>query len=185
MLMFGRNLETRLDLIRPSQYNINQEQHQKQIDNFNGKQKDITLGDSVFVKEFSNTSENIWMSGKIVNQVGNVMFDADLGGERIVRRHSNQLKKRDSVAYPLSTEVSENDNEKRESTESNLLTNTSNETILTSQDNNCNESSIIQNKNGTPCIQADDTNTLDKVERQNAADFVECSHRYFLRNRNK
>ncbi|XP_074036301.1 uncharacterized protein K02A2.6 [Leptinotarsa decemlineata] len=96
-MMFGRNIKTRLDLIRPSQKLINDLKVQSQIDNFGGKQRNFELGEKVVVKDFSN-KEPTWIPGEISRKSGNVTFDIALEKGKIVRRHSNQIRSRMSAS---------------------------------------------------------------------------------------
>ncbi|KAJ8966391.1 hypothetical protein NQ317_019427 [Molorchus minor] len=183
ILMFGRNLKTRFDLIRPSQSQINENNIQRQIDNFNGKQKDMQLGDSVFVKDFSSTSSSNWLPGKIINQAGNVVFDVNLGGNRVVRRHSKQIKKRESSTYPLSTEITEIKNNVTKNTD----VSNSNETFSSenSASNNLDKTIISETTKTNADTQKNDNHTGDNISASDIGQQEsQCgSSRYFLRSR--
>lgn len=99
-LLFGRNLKTRLDLLRPSYSNIIRDKQQKQIDNFSGIEKSFDIGNTVYAK-VTDPAGSTWVPGSVVSKTGNVSYDVKVGNDKVLKRHSNQLKSRSSLSFPI------------------------------------------------------------------------------------
>lgn len=174
MLMFGRPLKTRLDLIRPSQSNINNDKIQKQIDNFKGKQIDMGNDSSVFIKEFSDSSKPTWVPGKVVNKTGSVTYEVQTGDNKIVKRHSNQLKKRMSLCFPFPGAESSNGTEDKKISDDVGTPDSKAPKELSSDDNNIME---FPDSNGEPNLVQSSPNKLDVTAHTSSGG------KYGLRNR--
>lgn len=104
-LMFGRELKSRLHLMKPDLKKFVNNKIQKQIDNHKGNySKQFDIGAPVYIRDYRHSQESSWIPGKIENKLGNVIYDVKLGEDKVVRRHSNQIISRQSLAYPTSDE---------------------------------------------------------------------------------
>lgn len=93
-LMFGRKMRTVLDSLKPPA-------HHQTVDNiaqnaeFNrrrgAKSRKLSAGDQVFVKIYKNNSFK-WVSGEIIEPIGNAMYTVWIAPRQIVRAHINQLR---------------------------------------------------------------------------------------------
>ena len=98
-LMFGRQLRTRFYLLHP-ELNVKierKQQQQKKNFNRNVQQREFTIGDYVFVRNYSrhHQADQRWISGTISRQIGQVTFIVRLEDSEIcVKRHKNQMRHR-------------------------------------------------------------------------------------------
>lgn len=180
-LMFNRNIKTRFDLIRPSFNNHNQEKIQKQIENFKGKEsRNFEIGEPVIVSDFSSHGTGKWIPGKVCEKFGNVTFDVKVGEDRVVRRHSNQIRKRKSLDYPETTEpdnenISESCNS--EIDKSLLFSHKSDQENIVDKKLEDSPNTIVSNSDSANS----DKNTL--VQETEATDSLTGKSRYFFRDR--
>ncbi|XP_061506314.1 uncharacterized protein K02A2.6-like [Anopheles gambiae] len=84
-LMLGRKMRTTLDLLRPT---LNPFKH-----SVPEKVRELSCGDLVYVKTYSR---NIWKwePAVITGRCGNVMYEVVTGDQRTLRRHVNQMRRR-------------------------------------------------------------------------------------------
>lgn len=91
-LLFGRKMRTHLDLIHPNlQSRVSKhQQNQKNVHDRHSSEREISVGDQVFVQNFSGRGEK-WLSGIIIEKSGPYSFKikTHLG---IMRRHIDQLR---------------------------------------------------------------------------------------------
>ena len=101
----GRRLQTRLDLMRPSVASrvIRAQARQKAGHDKTGQDRQFTLGDSAFVRNFA--ASPTWVAGSITAERGLRSFDVELGDGRVVKRHIDHIRSR-AVAHPGSNSAS-------------------------------------------------------------------------------
>ena len=87
-LLFGRQLRTRLDLLRPSLDDTVRDRQQTQVEAAGGAVRQFRVGDAVWARNYSGSSR--WRSGRVVSQTGPVSYEVDVG-EVIWSRHVDQL----------------------------------------------------------------------------------------------
>ncbi|KAK9678919.1 Pao retrotransposon peptidase [Popillia japonica] len=103
--MFGRNLRGRLDLILPNRNNDIISKVSKQQLKAKSVSKNIGIGDEVLVKNYVAPNKSIWNAGKVVSNVGNVVYDVKTENGNIIRRHSNQIiQSRHSLPFSVSSD---------------------------------------------------------------------------------
>lgn len=103
--MFGRNLRGRLDLILPNRNNDIISKVSKQQLKAKSVAKNIGIGDEVLVKNYVAPNKSIWNAGKVVSNVGNVVYDVKTENGNIIRRHSNQIiQSRHSLPFSVSSD---------------------------------------------------------------------------------
>ena len=94
--MFGRRLTTRLDLSKPSRearVESNQ-QRQKKGHDLHARERQFSLGDHVFVRNFANGP--VWLSGRVLEVTGPCPCVVTLQDGRLVRRHQDHIRRRSS-----------------------------------------------------------------------------------------
>ena len=98
-LLMGRRLQTRLDLMRPSVASrvTRAQARQKAGHDKTSQDRQFTLGDSVFVRNFA--AHPTWVAGSITAERGPRSFDVELGDGRVVKRHIDHVRSR-AVAPP-------------------------------------------------------------------------------------
>ena len=96
-MLFGRRLRCHLDLLHPNlEAKVCQNQYQqKDLHDFNARDRVLVEGDSVLVKNFS--SGDPWLPGVIYSKTGPASFTVDLTDGRRVRRHLDQVRKNTST----------------------------------------------------------------------------------------
>jgi len=100
-LLNGRRLRTLLDLLHPSQTQL-QQAKLRQEDHYNlqTRPKKFNIGDLVWVRNFREGKR--WVPGIIKEKSGNVMYQVLIEGQNLTwRRHANQLKTRLAVSHLL------------------------------------------------------------------------------------
>ncbi|BES88661.1 Hypothetical protein NTJ_13081 [Nesidiocoris tenuis] len=90
--MFGRELQTRLHLLRPDfDSTVDRALTKQKLDHDNGKSfRNFVKGEKVWV---SNTTEKGYTEGIIVKKTGDVSYQVEVDG-LIKRKHADQMKKR-------------------------------------------------------------------------------------------
>ncbi|XP_062537764.1 uncharacterized protein K02A2.6-like [Armigeres subalbatus] len=86
--MFGRQIRTSLDLLRPPPV-----LPQSEDDNGNQNRRTFSAHDLVYVKVYSNNKWR-WAPGTVCERIGNVMYTIWVEGQRMIRSHVNQLRTR-------------------------------------------------------------------------------------------
>ncbi|BES88660.1 Hypothetical protein NTJ_01466 [Nesidiocoris tenuis] len=91
-IMFGRELQTRLHLLRPDfDSTVDRALTKQKLDHDNGKSfRNFVKGEKVWV---SNTTEKGYTEGIIVKKTGDVSYQVEVDG-LIKRKHADQMKKR-------------------------------------------------------------------------------------------
>ena len=91
-LLFGRKMRTHLDLIHPNLISrVNKcQQRQKNVHDRHSSEREISVGDQVFVENFSGRGEK-WVSGLVIEKTGPYSFKikTPVG---IMRRHIDQIR---------------------------------------------------------------------------------------------
>ena len=98
-LLNGRRLWTLLDLLHPSQTQLQQAKlRQEEHYNLQTRPKSFKIGDLVWVRNFREGKR--WVPGIIKEKSGNVMYQVLIEGQNLTwRRHANQLKTRLAVSH--------------------------------------------------------------------------------------
>ncbi|KAK3712035.1 hypothetical protein QZH41_000191 [Actinostola sp. cb2023] len=94
MLMFGRPLRTRLDLMKP---NLNRKMVNKQNEQSiqaavaKGNQtRRLEVGDPVMARDYQGNLK--WRSGLVIEQTGPLLYKVQVAPDMIWRRHIDQLR---------------------------------------------------------------------------------------------
>ena len=95
-LLFGRNLTSKLDLLKPSADKkrldiVTKQQVQKQNHDKHSKGREFQIGDHVYVK--NRSSGDRWLAGTVTTVSGPVSYNVRLSDGRIWRCHQDQLRK--------------------------------------------------------------------------------------------
>ena len=101
-LMIGRQLRSRLDLVKPQLEKRVQEKQQKQKETHDNhaKWRSFKEGEEVFAKNYSGTGDR-WLSGKIVQVTGPVSAVIELSNGTRVKKHFDQIRKRETSETQL------------------------------------------------------------------------------------
>ena len=93
-LLFGRNLRTRFDLLKPdvTVRVENQQMKQKARHDERAEERCFQAGEHVFVKNFRPGDP--WLRGQVVSCVGPVSFRVKLNSGAVLRRHQDHVRKR-------------------------------------------------------------------------------------------
>ena len=105
-LFLGRNLRTRLDLLKPDTKQAVSNSQMKLALNDDRKLRQFEIGDNVLARDYR--AKGKWLPGSIVSRQGQVMYKVDVRNGIILRRHINQLKR--SEFYEIPTRSSHTDN---------------------------------------------------------------------------
>ena len=91
-LVFGRKTRTHLDLLHPclQKHVHDQQQSQKRHYDKTAADRDISVEDNVFVRNY--TSNNKWIPGVIVEQTGPLSYKVRTPSHGIIRRHQDQIR---------------------------------------------------------------------------------------------
>jgi Integrase core domain len=101
-LMTGRVMKTKLDLLQPpaNHGDIRDEKMESQFNSHHGaKWREFEVGEKVYAKVFSNNAWK-WIPGTVLERCGNVNYFVLVkvpSGERQIKSHANQLKRRYNV----------------------------------------------------------------------------------------
>jgi len=92
MLMMGRALRTRLDLLRPSHSSqvLRQQAQQKQYHDNHTRPRTFAVGDKVLAKNFHAGPR--WMPGVIIDCLSAMSYQVKLSDNRVWRRHVDHLQ---------------------------------------------------------------------------------------------
>ena len=96
-LLFGRNLKSKLDFLKPSADEkrsdvVTKQQVQKQNHDKHSKDRQFQIGDHVYVK--NRSSGDRWLAGTVTTMSGPVSYNVRLSDGRVWRCHQDQLRKR-------------------------------------------------------------------------------------------
>ena len=91
-LLFGHNLKSRLDLLKPDTSGRveHKQQMQKSGHDRHAKTRYFAEGDEVYAHNFRQYPP--WLAGKIVKTSGPLSFEIELSGGRVVRRHQDHIR---------------------------------------------------------------------------------------------
>jgi hypothetical protein len=107
-LFLQRRMRTRFDLLKPDHKRLvtSRQAAQKRQTDKHAKLRSFPVGASVMVRDFRHT--NKWVPGTIVQKLGPVTYQTDIGCGNIVKRHIDQLTQRlePSPAVPETTDIS-------------------------------------------------------------------------------
>ena len=109
-LMMGRQLRSRLDLVKPQLEKRVQEKQQKQKETHDShaKCRSFKEGEEVFAKNYSGTGDR-WLSGKVVQVTGPVSAVIELSDGTRVRKHFDQIRRRETPETQIAHNNSGND----------------------------------------------------------------------------
>ena len=86
-LLYGRNLRTRFDLLRPDRTQMVSEYQQRMAGTAGGSRRSFGLGEDVWARSFSGPK---WRRGRVAAQTGPVSYEVDVG-DACWSRHADQL----------------------------------------------------------------------------------------------
>ena len=90
-LFLGRNLRTKLTLVQPDHEEIVQLRNEKIVKNYGGvANKPFEIGQKVMSKNFAKNGKP-WVHGKILAQPGTLTYIVQVGPNKYVKRHFDQL----------------------------------------------------------------------------------------------
>jgi hypothetical protein len=92
-LFLGRNLRTRLDLIKPDTQGRVNESRIKQSVTDTRPMREFEVGQNVLARDYRPTSKEKWVIGNVVSRDGTLMYSIDIGHGITWRRHVDQLRK--------------------------------------------------------------------------------------------
>ena len=92
-LMFGRKMKTHLDLLHPTLHKkvTEQQMMQKHQHDKNTVNRDMSVGDSVFTRNFSNQG-NTWIPGTVSEKTGTYSYRINTPNNGVVRRHIDHIR---------------------------------------------------------------------------------------------
>ena len=92
-LMFGRNIKTHLDLLHPGLHDTvtKQQRAQKLQHDRHAIDREISVGDNVFVRNFSSLGSK-WLPGVVIESTSPLSFRVKTNSHGIVRRHQDQIR---------------------------------------------------------------------------------------------
>ena len=89
-LFLGRNLRSRLDLIKP---NVKDTVEKKQFENVSGyKLPQFNIGDNVMVRDYRENSDK-WTNAQVTQKTGPLSYKVQTNGNNNWRRHADQMIK--------------------------------------------------------------------------------------------
>ena len=99
-LLMGRRLHSHLDQLLPGRTTADtvrrKQEAQKSGHDSRAKQRNFSVGDTVFVKDFARTPIT-WVSGTVLEQAGPLSYRVELADGRVVRRHVDHVRSRSST----------------------------------------------------------------------------------------
>ena len=102
-LIFGRKIRSHLDHLRPNLGDTVQQSQtrQKTVHDSHAKTQDFAVGDPVYVLNYGQGPK--WLVGKVMEVLGSVVYHVLLEDGRQVKRHAEQLRKRQgTMKIPVS-----------------------------------------------------------------------------------
>ena len=85
-LLYGRNIRTRMDLIRPDRRGVQRAQ-EKQVEEAGGRHRVFQDGEEVWARSYAGPK---WRRGKILTRTGPVSYEVDVG-TAVWSRHADQI----------------------------------------------------------------------------------------------
>ena len=118
-LMFGRQIRTRLQLLKPdiSHHVMGKQEKQKQFRDHSRKDR---LFEAVYTRNFGKGEK--WFKGRVVELIGSAMVKVELEDHSIVRRHLDQTRRRKESSNDYPTVVSSQPIQQPPSTGDELVT---------------------------------------------------------------
>ncbi|XP_062519481.1 uncharacterized protein K02A2.6-like [Corticium candelabrum] len=94
-LLMVRNLKTRLDLVRPGleERVIDSQARQEEGHDRTARDRVLQAGDTIYARNHSKGAT--WIPAKIVDATGPLSFRCQLADQRIVRKHQDQIRRRE------------------------------------------------------------------------------------------
>ena len=90
-LFLGRNLRTRLDLLKPDvKKTVTDSQMKVTFSSTKGKDREFKVGQSVIARDYRDKEK--WIPGRIEERIGPLMYKVDTGSNYLWRRHADQLR---------------------------------------------------------------------------------------------
>lgn len=89
--LVGRRLRGRLDLLRPDTTEIVRQAQHEQRERHGGRQREVSVGDTVLVRNYSKNRHNTWKRGTVLEKTGPVSFKVQTQNNEMVKRHVDQL----------------------------------------------------------------------------------------------
>lgn len=89
-LFLGRNLRTRLDLLKPDVKRTVTDSQMKVTFSSKGKDREFKVGQSVIARDYRDKEK--WIPGRIEERIGPLMYKVDTGSNYLWRRHADQLR---------------------------------------------------------------------------------------------
>ena len=103
-ILLGRNIKTKLDLMRPTQINSNLASNIKMQQQFNSKhgaiKKSFISNEPVYVQDLRSPKRS-WIAGIIIKPQGTVMYKVKVG-KNVWVRHANQIRSRTNIQDNIS-----------------------------------------------------------------------------------
>lgn len=95
-MLMKRKLKSRLDLVFPNVENQVQEKQykQKQYHDKKSVNRQINAGQTVFARNFANSSTVKWITGEVIKQSGPLSYHIKLLDGRVIRRHIDHIRTR-------------------------------------------------------------------------------------------
>ena len=87
-MMLGRNVRTRLDLLRPGPAERSREQQQRQWSAAGGQPRTFNIGDAVWARHYGGPQK--WRRGTVAARTGPVSYEVEVG-DTLWSRHADQL----------------------------------------------------------------------------------------------
>ena len=99
-LLLGRQLRSRLDLIRPNTTaRVEFKQQMKEShDDVHSRKRKIEVGNQMYMQNFSSGPR--WLPGEVAKATGPVSFLVQLTDGRMIRRHQDQMRVRKAEPEP-------------------------------------------------------------------------------------
>lgn len=97
MLLYGRNIRTRLDIIKP---NVSETVHRKQGEmtkRMNPIVRQFDIGQPVMTRDYRGGQK--WSEGHIYSKTGPLSYKVNLGNDILWRRHTDQLRDATDVSF--------------------------------------------------------------------------------------
>ena len=96
-LMWGRTLRSQLDLLLPDSSRKAQQalDRQKQSHDAHSTERQFNLNDTVYARNYRTGP--LWLPGCVVGLQGSAMYEICLSDSRVICRHVDQLRPRESL----------------------------------------------------------------------------------------
>ena len=102
-LMWGRTLRSQVDLLLPDTSRKAQQalDRQKRSHDAHATERHFNVKDAVYTQNYSSGLR--WLPGVVVGLCGSAMYEVQLSGNQVIRRHVDQLRSRVSSSDSDST----------------------------------------------------------------------------------